>query len=150
MKRSIDDGGLASKLAGLPSLDRSALLEQWRNIYGIEPPPRISQQLLVQAIAYRLQEQALGGIKPSTRRFLAKAAEETNAGQSISAPSPAIKSGTRVIREWHGHSYEVTIMDSGVLFKGKSYRSLSEVAYIITGVKWSGPLFFGLKKQKTA
>jgi len=146
----VNDRNHTDLLASLSGFDRQELLKKWRNLYGTEPPVRISQQLLMQTLAYRLQEQALGGLKPSTRRFLAKVVEEANAGRQISAPPSLIKSGTRLIREWHGHSYEVTMMESGVLFKGKHYRSLSEVAHIITGVKWSGPLFFGLKKKEAA
>jgi hypothetical protein len=150
MKRRMDGRGLASELAGLPHLDREALLARWHNLYGTEPPYRVSQQLLVQAIAYRLQEQELGGLKPSIRRFLAKAAEDTRNGQQISAPPPLIKPGTRLLREWHGITHEVTVMDDGVMLNGKKYKSLSEVAQLITGVKWSGPLFFGLRKKEAA
>lgn len=144
-RRSMDRGGLASELAGLPSLDRQQLLKRWRSLYGVEAPAKISQQLLVRAIAYKLQEQALGGLKPSTRKHLAAALQ----GSVASVPaSPAIKPGTKLIREWHGRIHEVVIADAGVQYNGKSYGSLSEVARIITGVKWSGPAFFGLKAKK--
>ena len=62
-------------------------------------------------------------------------------------PATSVKPGTRLLREWHGVTYEVTVTEDGVLFKGKKYQSLSEVARIITGTKWSGPLFFGLRKS---
>ncbi len=150
MKRRVDGGGLASELAGLPNLDRAALVARWHNLYGTEPPHRISQQLLVQAIAYRLQEQEMGGLKPSIRRFLAKAEEDVSNRQQISAPPPVIKPGTRLLREWHGITHEVTVMEDGVMFNGNKYKSLSEVAHLITGAKWSGPLFFGLRKKEAA
>ena len=101
------------------------------------------------AIAYRMQEQELGGLKPAARRFLEKAAEDNVSGHQISSITN-IKPGTRLLREWHGVTYEVIIMEDGVQCNGKRYRSLSEVARAITGTRWSGPLFFGLKKQEVA
>lgn len=142
-----DKGSLATELAGLPSLGRDELLERWHILYKTQPPVRISTELLIMAVAYKMQEQVYGGLKPATRKFLAKAAEELRAGGKVSAPAPVIKSGTRLIREWNGRTYEAEVTADGVLFHGKQYRSLSEVARIITGTKWSGPLFFGLKKR---
>jgi len=141
-------GNLAGELARLPALDRDELLEWWKQVYGSEPPARISKQLLVRAIAYKMQENVLGGLKPATKRFLAKVVEDNAMGKQFSAsPVTVIKPGTRLIREWHGVTYEVEITENGILFKGKHHRSLSEVARLITGVKWSGPLFFGLKSM---
>jgi hypothetical protein len=148
MKRHLmDKEGLAAELAALPSFDRQQLLQHWRTLYGVNAPVKISQQLLIRAIAYKLQEQVLGGLKPATRKLLA-AVLEGNGKQAIT--SAAIKPGTRLIREWHGRIHEVIIAESRVEYDGKSYRSLSEVAHVITGVKWSGPAFFGLKAKKGA
>lgn len=144
MKRRIDNGGLARELADLPNLDRLGLVEQWQILYGSVPPAGISRSLLLRAIAYRLQEQALGGLKPSTKRFLKKSSQDN---LSRLLPAASIKSGTRLLREWHGVTYEVIVLDSGIQCNGKQYRSLSEVARAITGTRWSGPLFFGLKKE---
>ncbi len=99
------------------------------------------------AIAHRMQEQELGGVKPATRRFLEKAAEDNVSRQQQII---SIRPGTRLLREWHGVTYEVIIMEDGVRCNGKRYRSLSEVARAITGARWSGPLFFGLKKKEVA
>lgn len=150
MKPSIDAGRLASDLAGLPGLDRQSLMKRWRQLYEKLPPANSSRTFLVHGIACRMQEQVSGGLKPATRKLLTKIAKEASAGQQVSIPTPTIKPGTRLLREWHGHTYEVTIVEDGVIFKDKHYKSLSEVARIITGVKWSGPLFFGLKKQEAA
>lgn len=150
MKRGMDVGRLASELTGLSGLDRPALVEQWHKVCGTEPPANISRPLLLQAIAYRMQEQALGGLKPSTRRFLEKASEDAYAGRQVSAPPAVIKSGTRLLREWHGVTHEVIIAEDAVLYRDKKYNSLSEVAHVITGARWSGPLFFGLKKKAAA
>lgn len=145
MKRSMDAGRLASELAGLSGLDRTALVEQWRSLYGTEPPAYISRSLLIRAIAYRLQENALGGLKPSTRRFLAQVAENASTGRQAPASPSTIKPGTQLLREWHGVTHEVIVREDGVTYAGKNYRSLSEVARTITGARWSGPRFFGLK-----
>lgn len=149
MKRRIDAGRLASELACLSHLDRPALVKRWQQVCECEPPVNISRSLLLQALAYRMQEQALGGLKPATKRLLQKITEEHAAGRQVAIPAHTIRPGTRLLREWHGITYEVSVTEDGVQFQGKRYRSLSEVAHTITGVKWSGPLFFGLKKAAT-
>ena len=141
---------LNSELDALNNLDRSELLHRWNKLYGSEPPAKISQKLLVRAVAYKMQENAFGGLKLATIKFLAKVAEEISTNKELSVSQPVtIKSGTRLLREWHGTTYEVEITENGVLWGGKQYSSLSKVAYIITGTKRSGYLFFGLK-SKTA
>ncbi len=149
MKRqNADAGRLATQLASLPSLDRPTLKEYWRHLYGVAVPINASRAFLTYAIAYRLQEKVLGGLKPSTRRFLTKAAEDASAGKQVAMPSPTLKPGTRLIREWHGNTYEVSVLEDGFLFQGKQYRSLSKITRIITGVEWSGPQFFGIRPKK--
>lgn len=141
MKRRHSEG-LASELAALPKLDRQALIEHWQKLYGMPPPANTSQQFMRYAIAYRMQEQILGGLKPATHRLLIQIAE----GNVSACRMPSsIKPGTRLLREWRGVTYEVNIIDKGILFQGRQYKSLSEVARVITGTRWSGPLFFGLK-----
>src|SRR5271165_5928794 len=105
-------------------------------------PRRISRDLLIRALAYRIQEQALGGLKPSTRRLLAKVAADASARRPIrAAPEPTLKPGTVLLREWHGTQHQVIVREDGIVFLGKTYKSLSQVARRITGTKWSGPLF---------
>lgn len=147
MKKRADKGRLAGELASLSKLSRVALAEKWRACYGSVPPTRIRDEFLIHAIAHRLQEQALGGLTAATQRFLTKAAQERAQGQKTSSPPVALKPGTRLLREWHGVTYEVIILEKSVQCNGKSYRSLTELAHHITGVKWSGPAFFGLKKK---
>jgi DUF2924 family protein len=150
MKHSRSDAepdGLSEELAGLPALDPERLKERWRTLYGTEPPPRISEDLLRRAIAYRLQERALRGLKPSTRRLLQRIAEDARSRPSSAAPTRKLSAGAVLIREWRGTSHQVTVLEDGVLFRGKRHRSLSEVARKITGNRWSGPLFFGLKAR---
>lgn len=135
-------GTLSGELADLSNLDRKELTGKWRVLYGTEPPTGSHRKFLMYAIAYRLQEQVLGGLKPDVRRFLENP-------QTIS-PSPGIKPGTRLLREWHGTTYEVIITKDRVCCNGKNYQSLSEAARAITGTHWSGPRFFGLKKKRKA
>ena len=135
--------GLAGEVAAIHHLARTDLLDRWRLLYGSEPPRRISSRLLRGAIAYRLQERALGGLKTSTRRLLLRAADGVVRGGSI-VHDRKLKPGTRLLREWQGVTHEVIVLDDGVLFRGERHRSLSEVARAITGSRWSGPRFFGL------
>ncbi len=146
-RSSLNTRRLASELEGIPALDRNALIAKWRTLYGTEPPVGVRNNFLMHAIAHRMQEQELGGVKPATRRFLEKAAEDNVSRQQQII---SIRPGTRLLREWHGVTYEVIIMEDGVRCNGKRYRSLSEVARAITGARWSGPLFFGLKKKEVA
>ena len=148
MKRKISASGsaLVREIEQLQEATSANLKERWRALYGTEPPPRISRDLLIRALAYRIQEQALGGLKPSTRRLLAKVAADASARRPIQvAPAPALTPGTVLLREWHGTQHQVIVREDGVVFQGKRYKSLSQVAHRITGTKWSGPLFFGLK-----
>jgi hypothetical protein len=149
MKQHSDTGRLALELAGLPALDREALVQKWQAIYGTDPPSGVRNKFLMHAIAHRMQENALGGLKPAIYRFLEKAAVENSFKQQI-PPIINIKAGTSLLREWHGVTYEVIVLENSVMCNGKYYRSLSDVARAITGARWSGPLFFGLKKKEVA
>ena len=148
-KVSSTTSALAHEIAALRQATPADLKERWRALYCTEPPRRISRDLLVRALAYRVQEKALGGLKPSTRRLLAKVAADASARRSIEVtPEPTtLKPGTVLLREWHGTQHQVIVREDGIVFRGKPYKSLSEVAYRITGTKWSGPLFFGLKSN---
>ena len=141
-----DRAALAEEMAGLSKARIKNLRERWKNLYGKQPPGGLGRSFLIRAIAYRLQEKAFGGLKPSTRRLLARVAVETAAGSSPKRP-PVRKAqlGTILVREWQGNAHRVTMLRDGVSFNGKRYRSLSEVAREITGSRWSGPRFFGLR-----
>jgi hypothetical protein len=151
MKRkvSITPAALVHEIERLRKATPSDLKERWRTLYGSEPPRRISRDLLVRALAYRIQEQALGGLKPSTRRLLAKVAADASARRPILlAPEPDLKPGTVLLREWHGTQQEVIFREDRIVLNGKTYKSLSQVACRITGTKWSGPRFFGLNAKR--
>ena len=132
-------GDLGTALTGLERASRHRLAEHWAEYFGAPPPPRTSRSLMIRAVAYKMQERALGGLSAATRRLLS--------GQE---PAPVrrrrtLSPGTVLIREWHGIGHQVTIIDKGVRYRGEPYRSLSEVARRITGTRWSGPRFFGVK-----
>ena len=139
-------GSLTDELAELRGLDATALKQRWRVLYRTDAPAHIGQALLLQAIAYRLQERALGGLKRSTRRLLERIAEDNVRRRSpTETPTMSVAPGTVLIREWHGVSHRVTVLADGVQLRGTRYRSLSAVARKITGSRWSGPRFFGLR-----
>jgi Protein of unknown function (DUF2924) len=102
---------------------------------------------MVRAIAYRLQERRFGGLKPSTQRLLDRACEDPQGADAKIVRKARASAGTVLIREWGGVSHRVTVLHHGVVYRGRRYRSLSEVAGVITGARWSGPLFFGLKRR---
>lgn len=139
----------AAGIAGLDGPDRDGFTARFVELYGGPPPSRIGASLLRRAIACRLQEAQQGGLKPALRRRLAKLARELRETGAVSvAGRPPVKPGTRLIREWRGESHEVTVLDDGFAYRDARYRSLSEIAREITGTRWSGPAFFGLKRPK--
>ncbi|NIV33564.1 MAG: DUF2924 domain-containing protein [Anaerolineae bacterium] len=129
----------AAEIGTLGNLSRSVLLARWRNLHGVDPPKHVTQDLLARGLAQSLQEQSLGGLTRSEQRALM-----TLAAGGKDPRSKALKAGTRLYREWQGVSHEVLITDNGCRWRGKDYRSLSQVARAITGTRWSGPRFFGL------
>lgn len=132
----------------LTSLSVKALKERWRALYGSEPHRRMRRELLTRAVAYRLQERALGGLKPSTRRLLERIAAQASGHETERAASVRkAAAGTVLIRDWRGASHRVTVLEEGVVYREQRYRSLSAVARLITGCRWSGPRFFGLRPR---
>ena len=137
---------LATEIALLESLDVAQLRTRWKILYETEAPTRLSHDLLMRAVAYRMQERVLGGVKPATRRLCERVARDASARRPIRvALVRQLAPGALLVREWGGTKHQVTVLENGVIFRGKLYRSLSEVARVITGNRWSGPLFFGLK-----
>ena len=111
----------------------------------------LSCELLIRAVAYRMQEVALGGLRPEPQRQLRQIAQDLKEnGQARIRLRPQLKPGTRLMREWQGRTYEVVVLDDGFSWQGTRCKSLSAVARKITGTAWSGPLFFGLKQNRSA
>jgi Protein of unknown function (DUF2924) len=143
---------LAGQIAQLRTLSRQQLLDMWRQLYERAAPPGIRRELLVPCLAYRMQEHAYGGLKSSARSELRRIARdlEKSSRSTRLILRPKMKAGTRLLREWRGQTHEVIATESGYEYRGVSYRSLSEIARKVTGTRWSGPAFFGLKNAKTA
>ena len=138
---------LGADLATLQELSFSELKERWADLYDSACPIRISRNFLLRALAYRMQEKVLGGLDRATRRRLDRAAKDLAAGRILGTSTQTkIKSGTRLLREWQGVVHEVIVLETSVHYRGESWPSLSAVARAITGARWSGPRFFGLKR----
>ena len=143
-------GATGEALSRLPKLDIRELREEWRLLYKADASPHLSRDLLIRSVAYRMQEFALGGLRPEPQRQLRQIAQELKqTGAAAIRLRPQLKPGTRLMREWQGRSYEVVVLDRGFFWQGTHYRSLSAVARKITGTAWSGPLFFGLKQNRS-
>ena len=135
-------------LARLPELDLTDLRQQWRVLYKSDASAHLSRELLLRAVAYRMQELALGGLCPEPQRQLRHLAQQLTAGGQIRMRArPDLATGTRLVREWQGRTYEVIALEDGFSWQDTHYRSLSAIARKITGTPWSGPLFFGLKQN---
>jgi hypothetical protein len=151
MSRAIQDATACREaLACLPKLGLRELRQHWRVLYKAEASPHLSRELLLRAVAYRMQEVVLGGLRPQRQRQLRQFAHQLNDSQGRVRRRPELKPGTRLVREWQGRTYEVLVLDDGLSWQGTSYRSLSALARKITGTAWSGPLFFGLKNRTAA
>jgi len=138
-------------LSRLPQLDIHELREEWRSLYKADASPHLSRELLIRAVAYRMQEVALGGLRPEPQRQLRQIAMELKqTGEGAKRFRPQPKPGTRLMREWQGRTYEVVVLDDGLSWQGTQYGSLPAIARKITGTAWSGPLFFGLKQNRSA
>jgi hypothetical protein len=121
---------------------------EWRRLHRMPPPMRLSRDLLIRGISYKLQERAYGGLSMATARKLEQAAADPP-GRGAAKPTQPIslKPGTRLVREWRGVTHTVLIHADGIEWCGQRYRSLSVVAREITSARWSGPRFFGLRQR---
>ena len=129
-------------------MDRDDLVAEWRRQFRVNPPDRIRSEFLELAIAWKLPEKALGGLKKAVAaelRGLADALATT--GDIRRVKTPKLKPGARLVREWGGVTHEVSVVDSGYIWNGEIRRSLSVIAEEITGAHWSGPRFFGLTSR---
>ena len=143
-KAAID---LAETLARLSELTIFELRGEWRRLHRMPPPMRLSRDLMIRAIIYKLQERAYGGLSRAAARKLEQArAARRSRGTAKPAQPISLKPGTRLVREWRGVTHTVLVQADGIEWRGRRYPSLSVVAREITGAHWSGPRFFGLRK----
>ena len=137
---------LADRLADLEALSTAELRARWEQVFNRTAPTRARRDLLLRALAYHIQERSEGGLSKSTRRRLAKLAGLNGKNrEAMSLHRVQLKPGSRLIREWRGEVHRVTVLDDGFDWRGNRYASLSQIARAITGARWSGPLFFGLR-----
>ncbi len=140
---------LAEAVAELETMSKDELRQRWKANIKAAPPPRASREFLERSLAYRIQEQALGRLPPRVRKQLDRLTREFERDPGFApAPTQTVKPGTRLVREWKGEVHEVEILEKGYSWQGVRYGSLSKVAREITGTRWSGPAFFGLKKPQ--
>jgi hypothetical protein len=138
-----------AQVAALQGMETTALKKMWRDLFDTAPPP-YNRRFLVNRLSYRLQELAFGGLsKETVERLEAMAGDgapdERNRGRGRAAERPVV--GTRLVREWNGVEHHVTVQADCFEWQGKKYKSLSAVARAITGTRWNGRLFFGLRKH---
>jgi hypothetical protein len=140
---------IAKRLAMLPDLSKADLCELWKQLFNSNPSPNMRRDLLIPILAHRLQEQAFGSIGASTRGRLSQLCEAFEKDGGTTIPStPRIRPGTRLVRQWRDRVHLVNVKTNGYEYQGGRYQSLSEIARLITGTRWSGPLFFGIKNQE--
>lgn len=143
------DPAVEAELDRLPAMPVVDLRKRYRELFRAEPPKAFGPDLLRRSIAHSLQEKAYGGLPPPIRRLLAqmvKAASARPAGR-LELPQ-RIKPGSELVRTWNRKTYRVTVTADGFFHAGKTYASLSEIANLITGTKWNGPRFFGLRSAR--
>src|SRR5882672_3254143 len=130
MKRMVSEvksEKLAQELKDLETRGDDQLKNRWRSLYGTNPPQKIHRSLLIAAIAHRIQESALGPLKSSVRRHLVQAANNPATSRpSRHHPSPRPRTGTVLVRDWGGITHQVKVLEDGIVFRGKRYKSLSE------------------------
>jgi hypothetical protein len=124
----------------------------WSNIFASAPPPGAKRELLMRLLAYGVQERTHGPLS----RVVQRNVSTYSGGKGLARKRPSteqtastLRLGARLVRSWNGTTHEVTVVERGFAYRGKHYRSLSEVAEVITGAHWSGPRFFGLKKARS-
>ena len=142
---------IPARLAALKTMPTSDLKQQWRDLFETEPPP-FNRRYLESRLAYRIQELTYGGLKPETIRRLERLGEELDGGdrnkRGLRANRDRPITGTRLLREWQGVEQIVTVTAEGFEWQGRPYKSLSAIARAITGTRWNGWIFFGLRNHR--
>lgn len=143
-----DQKTLDIEIAHLRDLDIDALRARWQNEFRRRPPAHLPRHLLFRMLAYRLQVDRFGDLDSGTRRLLDGAVSPEAAGKhAVERSRKTIRPGTMLAREWNGQMHRVTVLADGFAWNGRIYPSLSKIAIIITGTRWNGPRFFGLRDQ---
>ncbi len=139
------EDAVAVKLQELAEMDYATLQSAWRRLYRAHPPKRVARDLLMLGVAWKIQEQAHGGLGAATKRRLADLAKTMERDGDVTRNRlTRLKPGAKLVREWRGEAHTVIVIEDGFEWNGRHWRSLSAIAREITGVHWSGPRFFGL------
>src|SRR5438067_9192720 len=146
-----DRASLDNEIARLRGLDVGQLRARWHTVFRRAAPPHVPRHLLFRILAYRLQADQVGDLNADTRRVLDRIGSGSSQGidrfvADLSRSRTELRPGTLLTREWDGHLQRVMVLADGFSWNGKTYRSLSKVAFAMTGTRWSGPRFFGLKQ----
>ena len=140
------------EIARLRDLDVGDLRARWRSAFGKRPSPHLPRHLLFRVLAYRLQADHFGDLDTESRRLLDGAGSPEDAGKRAMDPTRLtadVRPGTILAREWNGQMQRVTVLADGFAWNGKTYRSLSKIAFAITGTRWNGPKFFGMRDKSS-
>jgi hypothetical protein len=138
------------RLAALETLSYAELRAEWRRLYRVLPPKRVARELLLLGVAWKIQEQALGGLGTGAKRALASLTQALEQEGDVKRNRVMqLKPGAKLVREWHRSTHTVLVLDEGFEWRGKRWRSLSTIAQAISGAHWSGPRFFGLTARGT-
>ena len=136
--------GVIKQVAALPNMSITDLKKMWKDLHQTASPP-FNRVFLEKRLAYRIQELAHSGVLEKTEKRMEQMANEED--ENIRMPVEQLLSGTKLIRAWKGLEHCCTVLDDGFEYQGRMFKSLSAVANFITGTKWNGLVFFGLKKQ---
>jgi Protein of unknown function (DUF2924) len=145
-----DQEALEVEIARLRDLDLAALRSRWQTVFGRRPLAHLPRHLLFRILAYRLQADRWGDLDDASRRLLDSSGSPERAGQNAAnlvRHIADVRPGTSLGREWNGRLHRVAVLAEGFAWNGKIYRSLSQVAFAITGTRWNGPRFFGLRDK---
>jgi Protein of unknown function (DUF2924) len=144
------DPAVEAELGRLPTTPIADLRKRYCELFRAEPPRAFGPDLLRRSIAHRIQEKVYGGLSAPTRRLLDQLVKAAMAKPNGRLALPRrIKPGSELVRTWKGRSHRVMAMADGFAYGGKTYASLSEIASDITGTRWNGPRFFGLRSATT-
>ena len=146
-----DREALDVEIAHLRDLDVRGLRSRWHAIWGRPAPPHLPGRLLFRVLAYRLQADHWGDLDAESKRLLDRSESPEQAGQSAMArsrQSTELRPGTVLCREWNGRMHRVAVLGEGFAWNGQTFPSLSKVALAITGTRWNGPKFFGLRDKR--
>ena len=139
-----------TRLAALPTMSKAELCDLWKQLFHSDPSSDLRRDLMIPILTYRIQEQAFGSLSARNRERLRQLSLAFEKGSDSAVTGiPRIRPGTRLVRQWGDQVHLVNVHVNGYEYQGTRYRSLSEIARLITGTRWSGPLFFGIKNEST-